>query len=387
MTTMHGTAPVSVVIPTYNRANYLKECLDAVLRQSLPARQIIVVDDGSGDATQSLLDEYAGRVVNVRKENGGKPAALNHVLHLIEQDYVWFFDDDDVPLPESIALRLHALRGDPSLDFVYTGHYLGTNGPDGRIVRGERYVPACPQSEALLAQLMIGCYFTLQGVLLKRNALRRVGLFDESLISGQDYDFMLRLAMMSRGMGLVQPSFVFRQHTGRRGPEVFSYSAAQRQQVFCKFEQLIGRKLRAATELGDFVVPRGTVPPGSMESARAVATRMVVMASKGLIPELFEDMKAVLRMCPALPDAERRLIFEKIDRSMRTGYVCEAIHADAHQFLRQAVHVRKEIQGRRALLSMTRGLLRLATSYPAHWRKRLVRLRLSVSVALLALVP
>ena len=105
-----------------------------------------------------------------------RPGALNFAMPMITGDYVWFFDDDDVALRESIELRLNVLNAHPELSFVYTGHYLGSDDSNQRICRGKRYTPACPDGGLLLRHLMLGCYFTLQSVMLRRGALVQLGL-------------------------------------------------------------------------------------------------------------------------------------------------------------------------------------------------------------------
>jgi glycosyltransferase involved in cell wall biosynthesis len=68
---------VSVLVPTFNRVNYIAECLDSLLAQTVPPLEVIVIDDGSEDGTADLLASYGHRIRHIRKENGGKPTAVN----------------------------------------------------------------------------------------------------------------------------------------------------------------------------------------------------------------------------------------------------------------------------------------------------------------------
>ena len=86
-----NTANVSIIVPTFNRAHYLAECLDSLLAQSIPAHEIIVIDDGSEDGTAALLVGYGERIRYVRKENGGKPSAVNLGLAIASGDLIWIF--------------------------------------------------------------------------------------------------------------------------------------------------------------------------------------------------------------------------------------------------------------------------------------------------------
>ena len=92
---------VSIIVPTFNRARYLPECLDSLLAQTFPATEIIDVNDSSTDDTARVIRPYLDRITYVEKENGGKSTALNLVLPGIQSDYLWIFDDDDVALPAS----------------------------------------------------------------------------------------------------------------------------------------------------------------------------------------------------------------------------------------------------------------------------------------------
>src|SRR5690606_24595967 len=90
---------VSIIIPTYNRANYLKESLDSVIAQTYPNKEIIVINDGSTDETTEILQEYKHSIKYFNKENGGKSSAINLGLKKATGDYIWIFDDDDIALP------------------------------------------------------------------------------------------------------------------------------------------------------------------------------------------------------------------------------------------------------------------------------------------------
>ncbi len=217
---------VSVVVPTFNRAQYIGEFLDSLLAQTLPAHEIIVVDDGSDDGTPQVLAGYRERVQYVRKENGGKPSAVNLGLSMAQGDLIWIFDDDDAALPDAIEQRQQVLAQPPEAAFVYSPHFYGSNGPDGRIVRGPLHpLPDVSQAQ-LLSALMEGCFFHLNTALVRTEAYRTLGGFDASMLRSQDYDIQLRPALHFKGVVSSAPTFIFRQHAGERGTKVSRHAAS-----------------------------------------------------------------------------------------------------------------------------------------------------------------
>src|SRR5262249_28820639 len=95
----HG---ITVVIPVFNCAGYLSECIQSVCEQTLPAAEIIVIDDGSEDDTPKVTATWGSRVRYERVPHGGLPYARNHGLRFTETDFIAFVDSDDLWLPEKL---------------------------------------------------------------------------------------------------------------------------------------------------------------------------------------------------------------------------------------------------------------------------------------------
>lgn len=91
---------LSIIIPVYNVERYLRQCLESCLSQDVPKSQyeVIIVNDGSPDNSQAIIDEYSSKYDNVRvlkKKNGGLSSARNAGLNIASGDYIWFVDSDD----------------------------------------------------------------------------------------------------------------------------------------------------------------------------------------------------------------------------------------------------------------------------------------------------
>ena len=115
---------ISVIIPTHNRARFIGRALDSVLDQSEVRSEIIVVDDGSTDATEDVLRSYGDRVRYVRQANAGPAVARNRALEMATGDYVAFQDSDDYFLPGALAALRDALDTRPELGGIQGGLVL-----------------------------------------------------------------------------------------------------------------------------------------------------------------------------------------------------------------------------------------------------------------------
>jgi glycosyltransferase involved in cell wall biosynthesis len=184
---------VSVVIPTHNRAEFLPRAIDSVLKQSFQDFELVVVDDASTDATAQVRDKFHDiRIHWLRHDRprGGAAARNTGIIHS-RGEYVAFLDDDDEWYPDKLARQMEVMLGsEPQVGAVYTGYVIvdSTRG----VVRG-RMVPTRRGNlhNKLLESNPIG---GTSSVLLKRSSLEKVGLFDESLPSFQDYDLWIRIS-------------------------------------------------------------------------------------------------------------------------------------------------------------------------------------------------
>ena len=111
---------ISVVIPAYNAERFLAETLESVLAQTLPADEILVIDDGSADATGSIAESYAPRITVFRRPNGKAAAARNFGVEQATGDWIAFLDADDVWHPGKLERQMQELQSNPGADLCYT---------------------------------------------------------------------------------------------------------------------------------------------------------------------------------------------------------------------------------------------------------------------------
>lgn len=185
---------VSVIIPTYNRAQYIGAAIESILLQTFRDFEIIVVDDGSTDDTEAVLKTLRHRLNYVRQAHSGLPAvARNNALRNAKGEYIAFLDSDDVFLPGKLASQTARLDAEPQLALVYSNaeYFRG----DGSVV-GTLLKSLPPIQGQILVPLLVDNFLATCSVLVRKSCLDTVGFFDESpaLPGGEDYDLWLRIA-------------------------------------------------------------------------------------------------------------------------------------------------------------------------------------------------
>lgn len=183
---------VSIIIPAYNRARSVRKAIESALQQTRPALEVIVVDDGSTDATPEILTQFDDRIRVLRQNNRGTAAARNAGIAAARGDYLLFLDSDDILLPTSVELQLARFEAEPSLGLVYSdaeffdaaGHLVrvANDGLEGRVAR----------DLLLLDGLVISA--SGSGIMVPRSVAEDVGGFDERLPASEDWDFCYRIA-------------------------------------------------------------------------------------------------------------------------------------------------------------------------------------------------
>jgi glycosyltransferase involved in cell wall biosynthesis len=202
---------VSVVIPTYQQAEFLPACLQSVLDQTYPHLEIVVVNDGSTDATYSILEEFAKKDSRLRilnQNNLGFAQATNRAIEQAKGEYLAHTDSDDLLHPEKIERQLEFLQTNDRVDIVHTAlDVIDKRGNSLMILRGEDVDPKTFLAKMLFRSIVSGPA-TLMG---KREDLLTAPYRDKFKIS-EDYDRVLRLAVHYRFGYLDLPLTKWRRH-------------------------------------------------------------------------------------------------------------------------------------------------------------------------------
>ena len=206
---------VSVIIPTYNRPNYLREAVDSVFAQTYPSIEILVIDDGSsagGAATKSALKPYLSadtrmpKITYLYQENCGLVSAVNRGLTLARGEYIQRLDDDDRLLPEKIARSVEVFQAQPAVGLVATGYY--------HIDAAGRRIHTCPPrpcpESARLLNMLMWCISACAGVMVRSLVHQKVGVYRD--IRAQDYEMWIRIAKEFKVETVNLPLAEYRRH-------------------------------------------------------------------------------------------------------------------------------------------------------------------------------
>ena len=201
---------VSIVIPTYQRADVIGDAVESALNQTYPACEVVVVDDGSTDSTAEVLAPYSDRITLIHQDHKEKSAARNRGIREATGDYVAFLDSDDLLVPESIRCRVERAI-ETGADVVY-GPVARTelNGAERKAPRPRRFPEGRVFPDLLLDRF---CYII--GIMARRDAIDRVGGFQPELTHGEDTDLLLRLACHFDYAHVPEVVAVERNHPGR----------------------------------------------------------------------------------------------------------------------------------------------------------------------------
>lgn len=181
-----------MIIPTFNRASLLARAITSVLAQQVAPGELIVVDDGSGDETASLVARLATRaplpIRYLHQANRGAAAARNLGIGAAQGSLIAFLDSDDWWLPHKLAIQSAALAAQPRYRISHSRELWFRDGQ--RFYQKKRHDP--PDGPVFLASLGF-CLIGMSTLLVQRAVFESYGLFDENLPCCEDYDFWLRV--------------------------------------------------------------------------------------------------------------------------------------------------------------------------------------------------
>lgn len=200
---------VSIVIPTFNNALFMREALESIFAQTYGSYEVIVVDDGSTDDTRSVLEPYRNRIHYRYQEHAGVSTARNRGLTASKGDYVVFLDGDDRLLPTKLFEQVAYLDTYPTIGYVHSGwQIIDRHGNLKATVE-----PWHRASKLDLESLLRAHPFFLGAIMIRRNWMEKAGEFNRTLPQAEDVEYFLRLGTMGCSAAWLKKSTVLhRQH-------------------------------------------------------------------------------------------------------------------------------------------------------------------------------
>lgn len=199
---------ISIVLPVYNGAKFLRESIDSVLAQTYTNWELLIVDDCSTDETPSIAQEYAQRDSRIRyyrnEQNLRLPRNLNKGFSLTRGDYLTWTSDDNRYRPEALE-KMHDALAHSCAQFVYCSMDIIDEGD--KLI--ETYIAKPGSIKRLVGFNTVGACF-----LYTRKAYEAVGDYDHEMILVEDYDYWQRIAMRFETVTIAQVLYDYRRHSG-----------------------------------------------------------------------------------------------------------------------------------------------------------------------------
>ena len=204
---------VSIIIPAYNCAPYLPSAVESALGQTYSRVEVVVVNDGSPDDTDTVIKPYLERIQYIKQENRGLSAARNAGFHASHGDFICFLDADDILLPEKLGKQLAVFNHEPDLGVVICG-YFDVEADGETVIQSIRK----EWHRNAIDKLLNHEVFPPHAALIRRKVLNQFGLFPEDIDtyeSQEDWQLWLQLALNGVAFSSVpEPLCKYRRRPG-----------------------------------------------------------------------------------------------------------------------------------------------------------------------------
>ena len=181
---------VSVIVPTYNRADRLEEAINSVINQTYQDFELIVVDDGSIDNTSKVVKSFPNVQYLSMENNSGVSKARNTGLDIAKGEFICFLDSDDLWNEKKLQIQVHWMENNTDSQICYTDEIWIRNG-----VRVNQMNRHRKHSGDIFRYCLALCIVSPSSVMIRAKLFDEIGNFDESLPACEDYDLWLRIAL------------------------------------------------------------------------------------------------------------------------------------------------------------------------------------------------
>ncbi len=206
----------TVVVPTYNQAQYLGEALDSLINQTFPLWEAIIVNDGSTDNTKEVIEKYLSldkRFKAIHKENGGVASALNTGIKHAQGEWISWLSSDDFFEPNKLEIHFNAIIENPDIKFFHTAWNVYLEDSKQKIAPIIWY--DIPPVDFQVISLLKTNYINGISIAIHKSVFENIGYFDEKLLQGQDFDMWLRISSKYKRKFIFERTCTTRIHKGQ----------------------------------------------------------------------------------------------------------------------------------------------------------------------------
>jgi glycosyltransferase involved in cell wall biosynthesis len=264
---------ITAAVAAYNAERWIEEALEAILGQTRPPDEVVVVDDGSTDGTARVLDRFADVIRVVSRPNGGCPAAFNSAFREARCDFVAMCGADDVWEPQKLEWQNETLAAHPEIDVLFgNAHVIGDIRPAGLTddIHTDG-IPAGLLNGAMLGDTLYrGNFMCAPSIVIRRALFERLGPFIENY-GADDYEYWMRC--LRNGASFFydpRPMLSYRRHESNLSSRLL-WMAECSHDVHRRYADLIDDRALVRETLADdlFRIARGLVDEGRSRDAGA----------------------------------------------------------------------------------------------------------------------
>ena len=200
-------AKISIIIPTYNYAQYICEAIESVLNQTYKDFKIIVIDDGSTDNTKEVIKPYLNKMKYIYQQNSGPSAARNRGIQEAKGEYIAFLDADDIWLPQKLELQIKFMEKEKEVGLIFSDMILFNEKGiiknsflKEKLFFNKLSIKPLSSTEKVIYDNVFNAllqenFIPTNTVIVKKECFNKVGFFDKTLFSVEDRDMWLRIGL------------------------------------------------------------------------------------------------------------------------------------------------------------------------------------------------
>tara|TARA_X000000950_G_scaffold193094_1_gene232840 strand:+ start:10988 stop:11821 length:834 start_codon:yes stop_codon:yes gene_type:complete len=215
---------ISVVIPSYNRKDFLKRSIDSAINQTKKPLEIIVVDDGSTDGTETMIKSDYDFVKFIKQKNKGVSAARNIGIKVSIGEWICFLDSDDEWKKDKLEKQINAMKSNPGYKFFHSNEIWIKNGL--RINQKKKHKK---YGGDIFDKCLDMCRISPSSVMINKTVFDEVGNFNEDLVVCEDYELWLRICDKYKVFFIDEPLII--KYGGHQGQLSYSIESIENHRI------------------------------------------------------------------------------------------------------------------------------------------------------------